>query len=369
MSHNRRAAKPLRMNNFDGQLDQQKCVIVTVADMGFLPAACCALISSRNFTPPNMNVSRLLLAVDVPEQQIAEANGFLRTHGIEPCVRHVEVDRLLSDKIHVDERVTKSSYVRLLLDELVADDADRVLYLDADTRIVSSLEPLFQTDFEGFPVAAVHDVYYYVQDRLAERNKRLGSPTTTNYCNAGVLLLNWPEVLRHGLLEKARTFAASFPERCKAHDQDALNAVIAGRYLPLDPRWNQTHLYYVSGGSASPWIKHFTGGKPWTRRRIVAWHNDALWYQQLLDGSPWCGFFEEQSWVDRLKMWLLDYRKLARNYKRVASASMVPFLTPPEVRERARQFMKSDPGEVASIVDRWIRESSKTVTSTDSETD
>jgi hypothetical protein len=96
----------------------QNCVIVTIADTGFLPAACCTLISTRQGPPANMNVSRLLLAVDVQENEIAKVNGFLQTHGVEPCVTPVSTEGLLDPGFRVDGHVTRASLVRLTLDKL-----------------------------------------------------------------------------------------------------------------------------------------------------------------------------------------------------------------------------------------------------------
>ncbi len=336
------------------QTRAQKCVIVTIADTGFLPAACCTLISTMQEPPANMHVSRLLLAVDVHEIQIAKANMFLQSHGVEACVSHVSTDGLLDPGFRVDGHVTNASYVRLTLDKFIASDVDRVLYLDADTRIMSPLGPLLQTNLMGCCLGAVNDLSLYVQDRLARRNRTLGRPADTDYFNAGVLLFNWPSLLEQNILGKSRRFAARHADICMSHDQDALNAVIAGEYLPLDPRWNLIHYYYINGGKKTAWIKHYTGAKPWERKRPHVWADDACWYEQVLAGSPWKQFFEQQTWLDRLAMRWSGIRDNLPHYRRVVGTCLAPFLLEREARKRARQFMTFDPREVVSTANSWM---------------
>ncbi len=332
----------------------QNCVIVTIADTGFLPAACCTLVSTMQEPPENMNISRLLLAVDVQEIEIAKANGFLKSHGVESCVSHVSSKGLLDPGFRVDGHVTRASYVRLALDRFIASDVDKVLYLDADTRIMSPLGPLLQTNLMGCCLGAVHDLSLYVQDRLARRNRALGRPADTDYFNAGVLIFNWPQLLEQNILGRSRRFAARYPEICTSHDQDALNAVIAGDYLPLDPRWNLIHYYYINGGNKTAWIKHYTGAKPWERKRPRVWTDDARWYEQVLAGSPWQQFFEQQTWLDRLAMRWSGMCENLPNYRRVLGACLVPFLMKGEAHKRARQFMAFDPCEVVCTANSWM---------------
>ena len=340
------------------QTKLEKFVVVTVADARFLPAACCTLISAKQHLPDATNVSLILLAVDVTEQEVAQANAFLLHHHIEHSIKPVSANDLLASGLHVDERATIATYVRLALDKLIDASVEKVLYLDADTRVMVSLMPLFQTDLMDYPYAAAHGLYFYVRDRLIRKNKSLGLPVETNYCNAGVLLFNWQQVLKSGLLSQARDFAAANPEKCHLHDQDALNAVIAGRYLQLDPRWNLVDYYYKNGGKKTAFIKHFTGVKPWKRQRSAVWEDDANWYQALLAGSPWGQFFEQQSWLDRIGNRVRQLKMSLRNLRRVASTYLVPWLTAPAIQNRAKSVVGLKPSEITNISDRWICETS-----------
>ncbi len=336
----------------------QSCVIVTAADAGFLPAACCTLISTKDRLPANLQVTRLLLAVDVSETEVARANDFLQSSGIEPCVTGIQSHALHADGFRVREPLPVAAYTVLALDQLISGKPDKVLYLDADTRIMSPLDNLLQTELSDYPIAAVHDVFFYVRDRLADKNRGLERPADTNYFNSGVVLFNWPVVLKQGILAKARDFAGRHPEKCTSCDQDALNAVVAGQYLPLDPRWNLMHYYVANGGKQTAWIKHFTGPKPWTRWRPSVWADDTLWYKQLLGVSPWSNFVKHQTRLDRLRMRQQRCNTLIRNYRRQLAASLFPSLMKPAALKRAEISKAFYPGQVVSINNAWMKLSS-----------
>lgn len=334
----------------------QKLIVVTVADRRFLPAACCTLISARQNLPADANVSLILLAVDVTDEEITQANGFLQLHHIDHCITPVSADMLLSQGLHVDERVTRASYVRLALDKLIDPGAQKVLYLDADTRVMTSLLPLLQTDLKDYTFAAAHGMYFYAGDRLSEKNHSLGLPADTDYCNSGVLLFNWQQVIRRGLLPDARDFAEKHPEKCSFYDQDALNAVIAGEYLQLDPRWNLVHYYFKNGGKKSAWIKHFTGIKPWKRQRPAISSGDALWYQRLLAGSPWSEFVERLSWLEKIGTLAQEHRGSTRNYRQIARYCILRSFTTTENQEQVSKSSQGNNRKIIPIVDRWMRD-------------
>ena len=329
-------------------------VIVTVADSNFLPAACCTMISTKDKLSVHSRMQRLIVAVDVSEPEAEAADRFLSDHGVKARIERISSADFFSNSLRVDERISAAAYARLFLDRLLDPGVEKVLYLDADTRVMSSLDRLFAINLGEYPLAAVKDIYMYVQDRLATRNAILGSPSGTDYLNSGVMLLNWPEVLKRGLLQEAREFAVSYPEKCKSHDQDAINAAVSGDFKALDPRWNLIHYYFINGGTSEAWIKHYTGPKPWSRKRIAVWATDALWYRDLLAQSPWPDFFQEQHWMDRHEVSTSKILHWLRNYRRVAGNYLFPFFMSPEARKRARQFLSFDPAEVVTVTHSWM---------------
>jgi lipopolysaccharide biosynthesis glycosyltransferase len=179
--------------------------------------------------------------------------------------------------------ISRTTYARLLLPYLLPDEA-RLLYLDADTLVLSDVRPLLEQ-----PVSQCLGA---VQDLL---NPRLGSPTALGrfglprplakrrYFNAGVLLLNLDAWREEHIAMRAFQVLRAYSEQLRFLDQDALNLVVQGCYDELDRRWNVFPLddlfralvprYYgrkeVRKGSlrvlqANARILHFVGPlKPW----------------------------------------------------------------------------------------------------------
>jgi lipopolysaccharide biosynthesis glycosyltransferase len=154
-------------------------------------------------------------------------------------------------------------------------DLDRILYLDADTLVVDSLQPLWETNLSDVYAAAVSND---LTPRLRHRPLQLGLREPADYFNSGVLLMNLDKLRRDAIGGKVLTYARS-NRRLMWQDQDPLNVVFDGRWRKLHPRWNcQSSLYYYDHGvrlfgskavdeaREHPAIVHFEGPdalKPW----------------------------------------------------------------------------------------------------------
>jgi len=135
----------------------------------------------------------------------------------------------------------KSAWYRTFLDEFLP-ELERVIYLDADVVVVAELGALWRTELGGNLVGAV-------------------SGAASESFDPGVLLLDLAALRAAGALERVRTHAATRREGA-APVQGALNAIVADRWLALDPRWNDVTLT-----RERPAILHFAGprAKPWLR--------------------------------------------------------------------------------------------------------
>ena len=126
------------------------------------------------------------------------------------------------------ERLTRATYFRLLIPDLIP-DVDKILYMDCDIQVKTSLEELFSYDIEDCYLAAVEDVD-------AEKNcKRLN---LKKYFNAGVLLLNLAKFREINFTSKIFDWIALHKDQIVFHDQDVLNLYFADNVKFLDKKWN-----------------------------------------------------------------------------------------------------------------------------------
>jgi lipopolysaccharide biosynthesis glycosyltransferase len=189
-------------------------------------------------------------------------------------------------------------WYRLFLPELVP-DAERILYLDADTLVMDRLRPLVETDLSGHPLAAVQNVMKPdMRQGLAQR----GLPTTTRYFNSGVMLVNLAAWRADDATGKLLDLGRRHADRLIFGDQDALNMLFQDSYRPLHPRWNcQSSFEFwnedarevfgdapVAEALASPAILHFEGPavfKPWHYLYPYR-HGKAYWQYLRSTGLP-----------------------------------------------------------------------------------
>lgn len=277
-----------------------KIAVVTATDRGYLPAACCQLKSVADHLPGHGDVSLHLVCCDVDDGDLRAARAYFDGKGISVSI---EASKTIGDAIRpINARWPRAAYLRLYFDMIFGAEIDRLIYFDADTRIMTSLAPLLSVDLRGNPAAAVHDFVYYLTGNIRRRRRDLFLAPDAPYLQSGVMVFDWPRILAEGTLARARRFLADHPASCQeAPDQDALNHVLEGQWTPLDPRWNLHETYLNFGGALTPYLEHYTSTKPWSKRRPPRWQDAARWYREELRGTIWSGFIPPQSPADRLK--------------------------------------------------------------------
>lgn len=130
-------------------------------------------------------------------------------------------------------------YLRLFTPSLLP-NADKALYLDCDLIINGNLKELFDTNIDGFAVAAVRNatlsyiiVKYYLGFDYWE----------DGYFNIGVLLMNLKFWRERNLQNLLFSYLSSY--RVSLQDQDALNIILHGYVLWLHPKWNCRTGYFA----------------------------------------------------------------------------------------------------------------------------
>jgi lipopolysaccharide biosynthesis glycosyltransferase len=206
-----------------------------------------------------------------------------------PEISFIEAGRLLDGRsLPVGGSITRASYLRLFLDDILA-DFDRAVYLDSDISLLTDVTPLLEMEPHAGPIIATHDIPAMIEMKYRGR-LRMSGP----YFNGGVAVLDLRAVRTERIFKEALQYALDHPERCLMHDQDALNAVLDGRWQTLDWRWNaltQIREYMPR----EPFIRHFTGYKPWARKKVGIEQRFIDEWRSDLAESSWPGSFKEQS--------------------------------------------------------------------------
>ncbi|MGD9613138.1 MAG: glycosyltransferase family 8 protein [Kiritimatiellia bacterium] len=133
-----------------------------------------------------------------------------------------------------------NTYARLFVGRLLPDKLERIVFLDGDMLLLDDVAALAEMDLQGRPLAAVQDPVAGRVGRSAQMMHWQGwdVPEGTSVFNAGLMVMDLRRLRAEGTLEAAIEVARQHPERMQWHDQDALNYVLRGNYLEIDPAWN-----------------------------------------------------------------------------------------------------------------------------------
>jgi lipopolysaccharide biosynthesis glycosyltransferase len=191
--------------------------------------------------------------------------------------------------------LSTATYFRLLLPRVVDDSFETSIYLDADMIILDDVSKLWSIELGENLLGAVADSY------------------GENSFNAGVLIYNLRKWRNENLSEKSIEFVNKNASILVYHDQQALNMLCSGKWLPLDMAWNVCkhhfsfakidieNYYYIF----KPRIIHFSGyPKVWHH----GFHPYMVEYKKYAEEIGW-NIFEPVSFVERI-MYQFSFRTI-----------------------------------------------------------
>lgn len=194
----------------------------------------------------------------------------------------LDVDPLfarVADRLTVTRNKTLMIWARCFMGDLMPRHDANTLYLDTDTYVAGDLEEVFKVDLGDALAGMVPESGR--EGTMLERScmpRELGF-----YCNAGVMLFNPAVWRRENVDAKLLDWGLKW-DTAAFHDQDAVNAVFAGRIRVLPTKWNYHDGWVERSCSlstkkglwrgndpsdvleaiAEPRILHYWGGrKPW----------------------------------------------------------------------------------------------------------
>ena len=143
----------------------------------------------------------------------------------------IPVPEELFDGFPETKRYPLQIYYRLAAPLLLPENLDQILYLDVDTVVINSLQPLNELGIDDSCLAACTHTRSFLQKF---NQIRLGMEEEIPYINTGVLLMNLKELRRHLCIEDIRNYALQYRYRLLLPDQDILTALCGDRVKLLD---------------------------------------------------------------------------------------------------------------------------------------
>lgn len=242
--------------------------IVTACDSAFLPGVRALLSSLRQFDPER---PVYLLDCGISEVEYQE---------LLPLCRKLE--RISANRFQflpAPSVRSHATYARLMIGEIVPDH-QRILYLDADTIVMSSMQELDVMAIEEPAIAAAcvepYTPTFSSSNGICDFSK-LGFSGAEPYFNAGVMLIDVPRWRKARVADRAIAYLRRTDVRISLFDQEALNVAMAGMWRSLDPEWNVSRYWmHQERRAARPRILdavrivHFLSAeKPWAAPEAI----------------------------------------------------------------------------------------------------
>jgi lipopolysaccharide biosynthesis glycosyltransferase len=209
-------------------------------------------------------------------------------------------------------RMPVSTYDKLTVAECLPAELKKVIWLDCDMLVLADLSELWDTPVGDVHLLAVRDALVpTVSSRFGISSfSDIGLNESTPYFNAGMMLIDLAKWRASNVAHEALEYLRRYHDRVFFWDQEALNAVLAGKWRQADERWNwSANLDRIAGkgfhpancNGNQPRIVHFVGNiKPW----IVPESNETnARYFQTLDETSWRGWRPKRTIVRSMVGW------------------------------------------------------------------
>lgn len=188
--------------------------------------------------------------------------------------------------------VPVASLARLVIADHLDPAYRNIVYLDGDIQVVGDPSALFTTPVpDGFICAAREAAWLNaIEGTVPYENIDALDLDAGTYFNAGVLAFSRETWLE--MAPRALDFFLHHPEKCKVHDQTALNVVFKGKVLELSPHYNFHHVYFEANMHKhfAPRIIHFTAQyKPWSGFPYPWFGRFREPYADMLERFPYLG--------------------------------------------------------------------------------
>lgn len=168
------------------------------------------------------------------------------------------------------EYLSRTTWARLALGDVLPDDVHKVLHIDADTIVLGSLKELWETALDVDTAAAAIDEY---RDATYLGMKGL-------YFNAGVILFNVDYFRNNNIKEKSIQFIRQHSDIMRFHDQDVLNKMFEGHVIFKHRKFNLT----CYGNVISDELRNDADFK---QDKEAVFSNDVRIYHFVGKAKPW----------------------------------------------------------------------------------
>lgn len=202
---------------------------------------------------------------------------------------------------------TSIGYTRIFPHKLYPEYVNKILYIDSDTIIISSLAGVEEFDLCGCPFAMAENLSFEIMPELLRDNEKIAFYNKGKNYNSGVIICDIQKYLEAGIegilieeLKKGETYAYA--------EQSIINCAVPFKFIKSLPlkynyslhRFSKYEIFDViqyygkiysiedmMDAEKEPIIIHYIGdrSRPWYRQAVTRRKKEYLDYKHI---SPWC---------------------------------------------------------------------------------
>lgn len=278
--------------------------IVYASDDGFAEILGISMISLFENSKDMESIQVYILDTGITESNKNKLESICKTYNrtLPIWIKAKNICEELSMNVAVD-RGSLSQYARLFISRDLPTDLHRVLYLDCDILLNTSIKELWNLDLHEKTIGALMDAF----SRQYRANINLEKDDIM--FNSGVMLIDLDKWKGQQIEEKLMEFIAGKQGKIQQGDQGALNAVLSHDTYCFEPRFNSVTIYYdfsyeemmvyrkppkfysleqVNEAIENPAIIHFTTSflsrRPWVEGCKHRYVGEWMKYKKM---SPW----------------------------------------------------------------------------------
>ena len=205
---------------------------------------------------------------------------------------------------------------RLLLDKILPNNIDRIIYLDGDTIVRGSIKELWNFDLKGKTLGMS------IEPTIDKKRIEILNLGFYPYFNAGVILIDLKRFKKIKAGQKIIEYYRKYDGKLFANDQDAINGSMKDEIQVISPKYNFYNIFtqypywflkrimkpkkYIDKrtfilAKKNPAIIHYLGEeRPWRKWNTHKYKND---YFKYLNMTVWKNTPLEEGWMVYFICW------------------------------------------------------------------
>lgn len=325
-------------------------ILFTLNDK-FVPQVASSICSICENNKETQQINFYLISMGISEVNKKKLHKF-----VEKYKRHLDIIELENLSKYLDFKFDTNAWnpivlSRLLIDKLLPNHIDKILYLDGDTIVRGSLESLYKDNMDNKVIGMS------IEPTVIKKNKEKLGLSNSHYYNSGVLLINFYKWRKEKIGDKIIAYYKKNDGNLFAPDQDAINGTLKNQIYPILPKYNFCNTFtqypykflkklelpakYISKEEfdesvKNPIIVHYLGEeRPWRKGNTHKYRKD---YKKYLNMTPWKDTEDEKGWEMYFICWSI-FNVVTKPFPKIRY-NIITSLIPAFMKYRSKQIKK-----------------------------